>query len=225
MATDDNKTSDADYAATIVAPAGDFATANEPFGLFETWFEEARLHEINDPHAMALASTDADGLPNCRMVLLNGLDRSSADPQRGFVFYTNSESAKGQELLASRKAALLFHWKSLRRQIRIRGEAQVVSNAEADTYFAALSRRKRIGAWVSQQSRPLNSRLALEKAVAAQAARFNIGSIPRPPHWSGFRVVPVEIEFWHDRPFHLHERIVFRRAHPQDPWLKDRLFP
>jgi len=225
MTVDDKTPADADYAATIVAPAGDFAAANEPFRLFETWFEEARLHEINDPHAMALATIDAGGLPNCRMVLLNGLDDSGVGLQRGFVFYTNSESAKGQELLTSRKAALLFHWKSLRRQIRIRGEAQAVSNAEADEYFGALSRRKRIGAWASQQSRPLKSRLALEKAVAAHAAKFNIGSIPRPQHWSGFRVVPVEIEFWHDRPFHLHERIVFRRAQPQDPWLKDRLFP
>jgi pyridoxamine 5'-phosphate oxidase len=225
MTVDDSTSTDADYAATIVAPAGDFATANEPFGLFETWFEEARLHEINDSHAMALATTDADGMPNCRMVLLNGLDHSDAGLERGFVFYTNSGSAKGQELLTSRKAALLFHWKSLRRQIRIRGETQPVSNAEADEYFAGLSRRKRIGAWASQQSRPLQSRLALEKAVAALAARFNIGSIPRPPHWYGFRVVPVEIEFWHDRPFHLHERIVFRRAQPQDPWHKDRLFP
>jgi pyridoxamine 5'-phosphate oxidase len=225
MTVDDKTSTDADYAATIVAPAGDFATANEPFGLFETWFEEARLHEINDPHAMALATTDADGLPNCRMVLLSGLDHSDAGLHRGFVFYTNSESAKGQELLTSRKAALLFHWKSLRRQIRIRGETLPVSNAEADEYFAALSRRKRIGAWASQQSHPLKSRLALKKAVAIQAAKFSIGSIPRPPHWSGFRVVPVEIEFWHDRPFHLHERIVFRRAEPQDPWHKDRLFP
>jgi pyridoxamine 5'-phosphate oxidase len=216
---------DTDYAATIVAPAGDFAAANEPFGLFETWFEQARLHEINDPHAMALASTDADGLPNCRMVLLNGLDQPGAGLHRGFVFYSNTESAKGQELLASRKAALLFHWKSLRRQIRIRGETQPVSNAEADEYFAALSRRKRIGAWASQQSRPLKSRRALEKAVAAQTARFNIGLIPRPPQWSGFRVIPVEIEFWHDRPFSLHERIVFRRTKPQDPWCKERLFP
>ena len=159
------------------------------------------------------------------MVLLNGLDQPGAGPHRGFVFYTNSESAKGQELHASRKAALLFHWKSLRRQIRIRGEARPVSNTEADEYFAALSRSKRIGAWASQQTRPLKSRLALEMPVAAQAARFNIGMIPRPPQWSGFRVIPVEIEFWHDRPLGLHERILFRRAKPQDPWCKERLFP
>ena len=225
MAVDDKTSADADYAATIVAPAGDFAAAEEPFALFQTWLEEAKLHEPNDPNAMTVATVDANGLPNCRMILLKGVDEATAGIERGFVFYSNYESAKGQELAASAKAALLFHWKSLRRQIRIRGLVQPTSDEEADRYFASRDRGSRIGAWASKQSRPLESRFALEKAVAAYAAKFNIGTVPRPPHWSGYRVVPVEMEFWHDRPFRLHERIVFRRAAPQDPWRRERLFP
>jgi pyridoxamine 5'-phosphate oxidase len=172
---------------------------------------------------MALATADAGGMPNVRMTLLKGVDGAAARP-RGFVFYTNVESAKGREL-ASGKAALCFHWKSLRRQVRVRGTVTTVSEAEADAYFASRPRGSRIGAWASQQSRPLESRFALEKAVAAVAARYPIGEIPRPPYWSGFRVVPLEMEFWHDRPFRLHERVVFRRAGEEEAWRKERLYP
>jgi pyridoxamine 5'-phosphate oxidase len=208
---------DNDYAATQQAP--DFAEAAEPFELFAAWLRDAAAREPNDPEAMALATVDADGMPNVRMVLLK-----AAGPD-GFVFYTNYESAKGQELLASGKAALCFHWKSLRRQVRVRGPVEPVSAEEADAYYASRPRGSRIGAWASQQSRPLESRFALEKAVAAYTARYALGEIPRPPHWSGFCLTPVQIEFWHDRPFRLHDRIVFRRASPHDPWAKTRLYP
>jgi pyridoxamine 5'-phosphate oxidase len=204
--------------------AGDFGETAEPFQLFEAWFAEASRLEPNDPEAMALATVDAAGLPNLRMVLLKGVDRED-HPGRGFVFYTNYDSAKGAELLASRKAALLFHWKSLRRQVRIRGTVGEVSTEEADAYFASRPRGSRIGAWASQQSRPLESRFALEKAVAVFTAKFGLGEIPRPPYWSGFRVMPLEMEFWHDRPFRLHERVVFRRMSQSEPWTKTRLYP
>src|SRR5215813_13422349 len=204
--------------------AGDFAGANEPFALFEAWFAEAQAHEPNDANAMALASVDASGMPNVRMVLLKGVDASDG-PGRGFVFYTNLESAKGVELLASDKAALCFHWKSLRRQVRVRGDVARTSDAEADAYFATRPRGSRLGAWASQQSRPLESRFALEKAVAAITARYPIGNVPHPPYWSGVRVVPREMEFWHDRPFRLHERIRFRRGGPSQAWGKERLYP
>jgi pyridoxamine 5'-phosphate oxidase len=195
----------------------DFDEVAEPFRLFAEWLGEAEAAEPNDPNAMALATVDGDGMPNVRMVLLKGLDGG------GFVFFTNYESAKGGELLASRKAALCFHWKSLRRQIRVRGPVEEVSKAEADAYFATRARGSRIGAWASQQSRPLESRFALEKAVASYAAKFAIGEIPRPDYWSGFRLIPVEIEFWRDREFRLHDRIQFRRA--GDGWVKTRLYP
>jgi pyridoxamine 5'-phosphate oxidase len=201
--------------------AGDFAAAGEPF---EAWFAEAQAHEPNDAEAMALASVDAAGMPNVRMVLMKGVDAVD-HPARGFVFYTNLESAKGVELLASRKAALCFHWKSLRRQVRVRGDVSRASEAEADAYFATRARGSRLGAWASQQSRPLESRFALEKAVAAVTARYPFGDIPRPPYWSGFRIAPVEMEFWHDRPFRLHERIAFRRAGTSEAWTKQRLYP
>ena len=204
--------------------AEDFTGAEEPFALFDAWFKDAVAHEPNDPNAMALATVDPDGLPNVRMVLLKGVDGPERS-DRGFVFYTNYESAKGREILATGKAALCFHWKSLRRQVRVRGLVSPVDAEEADAYFATRARGSRIGAWASAQSRPLESRFALEKAVALHAAKYAIGEIPRPPHWSGFRVVPLEIEFWHDRPFRLHDRVQFRRAAASEPWARERLYP
>lgn len=204
--------------------AEDFSAAEDPFALFEAWYANAKEYEINDADAMALATVDPAGLPNVRMVLLKGLDGPD-HANRGFVFYTNFESAKGLEILQNQRAALLFHWKSLRRQVRIRGEVSVASGEEADAYFATRPRGSQLGAWASQQSRPLESRFALEKAVAIETARHGLGKVPRPPHWSGFRVTPVEIEFWHDRPFRLHERVVFRRASPSENWNRARLYP
>lgn len=197
--------------------SGDFTQAGEPFRLFAEWLADATKSEVNDPNAMALASVDPEGMPDVRMVLLKGLD------DRGFVFYTNFESAKGTEILSAMKAALCFHWKSLRRQVRVRGPVEVVSDEEADAYFASRPRGSRIGAWASRQSRPLESRFALEKAVAEVTTRYAVGEIPRPPHWSGFRIVPDSIEFWHDRPFRLHDRVVFTRS--GEGWEKTRLYP
>lgn len=199
--------------------SGDFTEASEPFALFESWLEEAKASEPNDPNGMALSTVDADGMPNSRMVLLNG-----RSPE-GFVFYTNTQSQKGEELAGQPKAAALFHWKSLRRQVRIRGTVSRVSDAEADAYFQSRPRDSRIGAWASQQSRPLESRFALEKAVASYALKFGVGEVPRPPHWTGFRIAPVYMEFWRDGAFRLHDRIVFRRAAPGDAWTKTRLYP
>ena len=198
---------------------GDFTAAKEPFALFENWLAEARAKEINDPEAMALSTVDPEGMPNVRMVLLKAFD------QRGPVFYTNAESAKGGELLAAGKAAALFHWKSLRRQVRIRGAVETVTDAESDAYFASRPRDSRIGAWASQQSRPLESRFALETAVAKFAAKYPIGDVPRPAYWKGFRIRPVQFEFWSDKPFRLHERIDFRRDAPDGDWRKQRLYP
>jgi pyridoxamine 5'-phosphate oxidase len=212
--------------ATRPAPsaASDFTSEQEPFGLLQRWLAEAEKSEPNDPNGMALATVDADGLPNVRMVLLKGVDGAQT-PGRGFVFYTNFESAKGRELLAGGKAALLFHWKSLRRQVRVRGIVSVVADAEADAYFATRARGSRIGAWASQQSRPLEGRFALEKAVATYTARYAIGEVPRPSYWSGFRVTPLAFEFWQDRPFRLHDRLVFRRDADAQPWATTRLYP
>ena len=197
--------------------SGDFTEAAEPYRLFAQWLEDASASEPNDPNALALATVDAQGLPDVRMVLLKGFDA------RGFVFYTNFQSAKGVEILGSMKAAMCFHWKTLRRQVRVRGPVEKVSDAEADEYYASRPRGSRIGAWASKQSRPLESRFALEKAVAEYTARYAIGEIPRPPHWSGFRILPQSIEFWHDRPFRLHDRMVFTRN--GDAWDKTRLYP
>jgi pyridoxamine 5'-phosphate oxidase len=203
---------------------GDFAEATQPFDLFADWLGDATRHEPNDPNAMALATVDASGHPDVRMVLLKGVDPAE-HPQRGFVFFTNYESAKGRELLGQPYAALDFHWKSLRRQVRVRGPVTQATAEEADAYFATRARASQIGAWASQQSRPLESRFALEKAVASYAAKFLVGTVPRPPYWSGFRVTPLEIEFWHSRLSRLHERIVFKRSSVDGDWIKTRLYP
>ncbi len=205
--------------STTEIEKADFTTRDEPLQLFADWLEEARATEPNDPTAMSVATVDADGLPNVRMTLLKDFD------ERGLVFYTNFESQKGTEILASRKAALGFHWKSLRRQVRFRGPVEVVSEEEADAYFKSRPRDSRIGAWASQQSRPLESKFALEKAVAKFAMKHAIGDVPRPPYWSGFRVKPVYIEFWKDGAFRLHDRIVFQRDGGGDGWSKTRLYP
>lgn len=193
---------------------------NAPLELFQAWLDEAISTETNDPNAMSVATVDSDGLPNVRILLLKGYD------ERGFVFYTNFESIKGGELLASGKAALCFHWKSLRRQVRVRGPVEVVSNEEADIYYNSRSEGSRIGAWASQQSRPLEERATLETAVKEYTDKFNGQTIPRPPHWSGFRVVPNRIEFWQDQNFRLHDRIVFSREDVNLlSWEKQRLYP
>lgn len=198
----------------------DFTAATEPFALFAAWLKEAEASEINDPNGMALATVDPDGLPDVRMVLMKDFDED------GIVFYTNYGSAKGRELLANPKAAVLFHWKSLRRQVRVRGPVEQVTSAEADAYFATRARHSRLGAWASKQSQPLESRFALEKSVATLAAKYAIGEIPRPEHWSGFRIKPTQIEFWKDGAFRLHDRVVFRRDVPGvGDWSRERLYP
>lgn len=199
--------------------SSDFTASTEPFRLFSEWYKDAEQSEPNDPNALALATVDKSGMPNVRMVLLKDFD------EQGFVFYTNYESQKGCEILSSEKAAMCFHWKSLRRQIRVRGPVEKVSDAEADAYYQSRPRGSRIGAWASKQSRPLESRFALEKAVAEYTARFAIGEIPRPEHWSGFRIKPTTIEFWHDRPFRLHDRLIFKRDTPQDEWTTEKFYP
>jgi pyridoxamine 5'-phosphate oxidase len=189
----------------------------DPIALFETWLREAGQWEPNDPHAMTLATVDADGVPDARMVLLKGVDA------RGFVFFTNTRSAKGRELAANPRAALMFHWKSLRRQVRIRGEVERVTDAEADAYFATRARSAQIGAWASDQSEVLPDRFALEKRIARLGLKFGLGPVPRPPHWSGYRILPRTLEFWRDRPFRLHERLVFRWD--GEGWTTERLYP
>lgn len=197
----------------------DFTAANDPFALFETWLTEAEKTEPADPEAMAVATADADGLPNVRMILLKGAD------ERGFVFYTNCGSAKGGELAVNAKAALLFYWKSLGRQIRVRGPVEPTTEAEADAYFATRHPQSRIGAWASQQSRPLESRAALEEAVARYTDEFDGREVTRPDYWRGYRVRPVEIEFWQNGEYRLHDRVVFRRAALDGAWTKTRLNP
>jgi pyridoxamine 5'-phosphate oxidase len=186
--------------------------------LFAAWFAEANKAE-GLAEAMTLATVDADGLPNARMVLLKGVD------ERGFVFYTNRDSQKGRELDAHPLAALVFHWKSLNKQVRVRGDVERVTDAEADAYFASRPKQAQIGAWASKQSSPLESRIAFEKAVAIYAAKYALGEVPRPPYWSGYRIVPLRIEFWQDRPFRLHDRIEFVRTTPDASWSKTRLYP
>lgn len=189
----------------------------DPIALFNDWLAAASTQEPNDPNAVALATSDANGQPNVRMVLLKGVDDG------GFVFYTNLESQKGRELAANARAALCFHWKSLRRQVRVQGRIEPVTGAEADAYFATRHRESQIGAWASKQSRPLESRFALEKAVAVYAAKFGLSPVPRPAHWSGFRLLPARIEFWQERPFRLHDRLVYLRE--SNGWTTLKLYP
>ena len=207
-----------DYAAALAANGDEtiFDRA-EPIGLFLDWLADARKTEPNDANAMTLATVDAAGMPDARMVLLKDIDA------RGFTFYSNRESAKGEELGANPVAALSFHWKTLRRQVRVRGRVEPVSAAEADAYFASRARESRIGAWASDQSRPLADRAALEAAVARETARFEGQDVPRPERWTGWRVVPETVEFWRDRPFRLHDRLRFARD--GDGWTKTRLQP
>jgi pyridoxamine 5'-phosphate oxidase len=199
--------------------SGDFTQAEEPLTLFGEWFAEACKSEPNDPNAMALATADASGVPDVRMVLMKGYDAE------GFVFYSHIASQKGRELAANPNAALLFHWKSLRRQVRIRGPVLPVTDTEADAYFATRPKQAQIGAWASKQSQPLESRFAFEQAIARVAAKHMIGEVPRPPGWSGWRITPLRFEFWHDRPFRLHDRIEFSRDAPARAWSKTRLYP
>jgi pyridoxamine 5'-phosphate oxidase len=199
--------------------SSDFTETVDPFPLFRQWFAEAAAKEVNDPDAISLATVDASGMPDARAMLCKQVD------ERGFVFYTNAESAKGGEIAANPKAAILYHWKSLRRQVRARGPLAKISDAESDAYFASRPRLSRIGAWASQQSRPLESRAKLLGAVALLTAKFGVGDIPRPPYWGGFRLTPVQIEFWQDHQYRLHDRVRFTREGEGAPWRRQRLYP
>jgi pyridoxamine 5'-phosphate oxidase len=199
--------------------SGDFAEALEPFRLFAAWFEQAARSEPADPNAMALATVGADGMPDVRVILLKSFDES------GFVFYTNRHSRKGEQLAGNAMAALDFHWKSLKRQVRIGGLVSEVSDTESDAYFATRPRDAQIGAWASKQSEALESRFAFEKSIALYAAKYAVGPVPRPPHWGGYRLAPLRIEFWQDRPFRLHDRVEFHRDAVNAQWTKTRLYP
>jgi len=209
---------DRDYAAALAANGDETMFDRvEPLGLLAEWLVQARLHEVNDPNAMTLATVDAEGRPDARMVLLKDVDEG------GLTFYSNRESAKGRQLQTHPVAALVLHWKSLRRQVRVRGDVEPVSEAEADAYFASRARESRIGAWASDQSRPLEGRATLEAAMAAETARFAGEEVPRPDHWTGWRVRPREVEFWRDRPFRLHDRLRFERD--GEGWRRTCLYP
>jgi len=198
---------------------GGIAVARDPFEMFSAWMKDAEKTEPNEANAMAVATADAEGHPNIRMVLLKAVD------SRGFVFYTNFESTKGKELVANPHAALNFHWKTVRKQVRVQGPVSVVSNEEADAYFASRAKDSQIGAWASAQSRPMEGRWVFEKEIAKYALKYGLTKVPRPPYWSGFRVAPLHIEFWRDRPFRLHDRLVYARDSLDGPWRTERLYP
>lgn len=198
---------------------GDVFSEADPFMLFAAWLTLAKKTEPNDPNSMALATVDAEGMPDLRMVLLKDVDAS------GLTFYTNTQSAKGEQLAVNPKAAICFHWKTIRRQVRFRGNVRRVSDTEADAYFATRARSARIGAHASAQSRPMEGRFALEKQVALKAAQFGVKEVTRPPYWSGYRVAPTQIEFWVNRPFRLHDRLQFTRENETDEWKTARLYP
>jgi pyridoxamine 5'-phosphate oxidase len=209
------------YDPAAAPPPDDAAlfAENEPFTLFERWFKEAKEKEPNDPNGMALATADASGFPDVRMVLMKSFEDG------GFVFYSNAESAKGTQLAQNQQAAVVFYWKSLKRQVRARGLISFVSDAEADAYFQSRDRGARLGAWASTQSRPLEDRLALEKRIVEHALKYGVGEVPRPPYWRGYKLTPLSFEFWRDRPFRLHDRLVFTRDASGQPWRKSRLYP
>ena len=208
-----------EYAKVAAKNEAEIFDREDPLALFTEWMSEARSSEISDANAMSLATVDAQGLPDVRMVLLKGFDA------RGFTFYTNADSAKGQQLKTNAKAALCFHWKSLRRQVRVRGAVVAVKGEEADAYFASRARGSQIGAWSSDQSRPVESRTVLEARVAKTEARFGEGEIARPEFWHGWRVEPMQIEFWRDRPYRLHDRLLFSKAGENQSWTRARLCP
>ena len=203
----------------IQDPKMSIQRADDPLTLFSVWFEEARETELNDHNAVSVATVDPDGMPNVRTVLLKDYDED------GFVFYTNLESAKGTEILASGKCAMCFHWKSRRRQVRLRGTTELVSDAQADDYFASRPRQSRIGAWASQQSRPMNGRADLLKAVAKFGIKYAVGPIPRPDYWSGVRLKPSSFEFWQAGEFRLHDRVEYRRHVDETAWVRNLLYP
>lgn len=198
---------------------GGIVAGPDPLALFQSWMKEAESTEPGDPNAMALATADADGMPNVRMVLLKGVDAN------GFVFYSNAESVKGEELAANPHAAINFHWKSLGKAVRVQGPVTQVTDAEADAYFASRPKDSQIGAWASPQSRPMEGRFVFEKHLAEYGVKYGLTKVPRPPYWTGWRIAPLRIEFWRARPFRLHDRLVYLRERGGDPWRAERLFP
>lgn len=217
--SDNTPAGDKKYHDTAADESLDLFGREDPFVLFSDWLALAEKRELNDANAMTLASVDEQGLPDARMVLLKGFD------EEGFVFYTNLDSAKANQLADNQNAALVFHWKSIRRQVRVRGFVEPVTDAEADAYFTSRAKDSKIGAHASKQSEPLESRFALEKRIAVNVAKFAMGKIPRPANWSGFRIVPIQIEFWRDRPFRLHDRLQFARKDAKSNWSIQRLYP